>query len=149
MAITMDWANDAHTIIYYTVNGRWSWDDLQAVVKHAHAMIDGVNRPVDSIVDLRKGLGLPAGPMWHGRRLAASRHPNSGCMVLLGAPLYVKTLFDTMRRVNPSTVKRVRFANSPEEAYTLLAVAEPVGTSRGLALMTVAAETANLLAYPD
>jgi hypothetical protein len=132
--ITLDWANEAHTIIYYTVTGRWTWDELQAVIKHAHAMIDGANRPVDSIVDLRKGLGLPAGPMWYVQRMAAGRHPNSGRMILLGAPQVIKVLFDTIRRVNPRTVKRIRFASSPEEAYTLLAVAEPVGTSRGPAL---------------
>lgn len=137
MTITLDWANEAHTIIYYTVKGRWTWDDLHAVLKHAHAMIDGASRPVDSIVDLRKSIGVPAGPMWQGRRLAAVRHPNSGRMIFLGAPLYIQALFDLMRSFNPNTMKRIRFANSLKEAYTLLAIAEPVGLALSPTLWTL------------
>ncbi len=126
MAITMSWANDQRTVIYYAVEGRWSWNELYAVINHAHALMDGVNHRVDSIIDLRKSLGVPGGPMWHGRRLASNRHPNTGRMVFVGAPPFLSTLFDTMRRIYPEAVARVMFAETPEEAQALLEPAPAV-----------------------
>ena len=120
MSIQVVWDNDEKTIIRYTYQGQWTWDELAAVLEEAYALLDTVDHPVDFIIDLRQSVLLPKDALRHGERVAQAVHPNEGRSVVVGANMLVSRLADVFYKIYRRTSKQFRFVATLDEAYALL-----------------------------
>lgn len=99
MGITIGWDNNEKTVIRFTFEDLWDWNDLHAARMTGHQMIDEVNRKVDFIADLTRSAFIPAGGLNNLRVLAQNVHPQSGVVAVVGISLYGRTLSEMYLRL--------------------------------------------------
>ncbi|MBN1965134.1 MAG: hypothetical protein JW910_10845 [Anaerolineae bacterium] len=126
--IDVQWGNPDRTLVVYTAHGAWEWNDLYDATREAHALLATVNHVVDSIVDVTNAQAFPGGSLWHARRMASARHPNSGRLVYVGGHSFIKAVFDVISRMYRADHPSFLYANTLDEAHALLRreTAEPV-----------------------
>lgn len=121
MGIKIMWDNDERTIMRYEFEARWSWADLYAASDEGTARLDSVDHRVDVIADLRGTSHLPGDFMQHAGRIAGGTHPHRGIVVVVGASPVLRGLSNTVGFLYRKATKDLRFADSLEEARTLIA----------------------------
>lgn len=121
MGIKVEWGNAEHAIIRYEFEPRWSWGDLYAASDEGTAWLDSVAHRVDFIADLRATRHLPADFMQHAGRIAGGTHPRRGIVVVVGASPVLRGLSNTLGFVYRKATQDLRFADSLEEARTVIA----------------------------
>jgi hypothetical protein len=105
--LTTEWDNDDKTIMRVTYHAGWSWDDLEANLIIEAQMLDSVDHKVDVIADFR-GTQLPPGAISRLPKIAQSppyTHPNSGAMVMVGSPAFMKEVVGVYKRVYGQAAK--------------------------------------------
>jgi hypothetical protein len=105
--LTTEWDNDEKTIMRVTYHAGWSWDDLEANLIIEAQMLDSVDHKVDVIADFR-GTQLPPGAISRLPKIAQSppyTHPNSGAMVMVGSPAFMKEVVGVYKRVYGQAAK--------------------------------------------
>lgn len=105
--LTTEWDNDEKTIMRVTYHAGWSWDDLEANLPVEAQMLDSVDHRVDVIADFR-GTQLPPGAISRLPKIAQSppyTHPNSGAMVMVGSPAFMKEVVAVYKRVYGQAAK--------------------------------------------
>jgi hypothetical protein len=85
MGIRVEWDNNEQTIIRYSLEGHWTWDDLLTAVATSNAMLDAAGRKIHFIHDATTSKGVPNGALTHLRRFIGKEHPNTGRSVIVGA----------------------------------------------------------------
>jgi len=125
MAIQVGWQDEKHTIIRCTVNGRWTWDDLQKALAQTISLMDTVDHKVDFFIDLRNGSFAinPLSLLGQTRHVATPEsHRNEGVKVVVGANGLVRTAYDGYRRITRSMGKNqvFHFADNEAEAYQIM-----------------------------
>jgi len=121
MGIRVMWDNSERTIIRYEFETRWSWGDLYAASDEGTALLDSVGHRVDFIADLRGTSHLPGDFMQHAGRIAGGTHPRRGIVVVVGASPVLRGLSNTVGFLFRKATKDLRFADTLEEARTLIA----------------------------
>ena len=121
MPITVQWDNEEKTIIYYTFDGAWTWDEFYAVYRDVYAMLDTVQHPVHAIVDLRSSRLLPRDTLTQMRRLTYEQHENGGMTVFITSNPLAHTFYTLLTNLYRRALEIFRLAATPEEAYQMLA----------------------------
>jgi len=85
MPVQVVWDNDDHTIIRYTLDEDWTWEDMRAAVVISNKMLDGVDHKVHFIHDATAVTGLPSDMLSQLRTFIDKEHPNTGQSVIVGA----------------------------------------------------------------
>ena len=122
MSIHVQWANDHKTIMLWTFKGQWTWDDFFVAQDYDTQLMSTVTHRVDIIADLRKSPFLP-GHAYHFSQFqrALQRRPHhAGIIVIVGANLLVRMLFDSFSRIHRG-FDLVSFVGTPAQAYRYLA----------------------------
>lgn len=123
MGISVDWDNSEKTIVRFVYEGQWTWEAFYGTVARANEMMDEVDRPVVSIIDMRKSNFLPPGAGVHIRNVIrqSQSHNNSGISVFLRADLIVKAMINVLQKVYPDIVENTEwiYAKTLEEAQIL------------------------------
>jgi len=122
MGMSVEWDNDAHTIIRVTVRHPWTWEDYDQMVDESMARIAGEPHPVDTIIDLRDGGARPPGPggMYHFRRAWHSLPQNAGIIVNVGIGGLLRSLVMLfVRATGQDSV--VAMTATIEEAHAVIA----------------------------
>ncbi|NWF68280.1 MAG: hypothetical protein HXY40_04280 [Chloroflexi bacterium] len=123
MPVTVQWDDDAHTIIYFRLTAPWSWDDYEHGDQQVRALLDSVNHTVDIILDFASMGMLPLNSFPYIRRAAIDIHPNQGMVAILGINAFLRMLGNAMEAVYPQIATTRRPAASKEEAYRMIAQA--------------------------
>lgn len=85
MGFRYHWDNDEHTILRYTAEPPWNWNDYHKTVRMASFSLHNLGHPVDVVIDLRQTQQLPGGAVAHVRTFGKRLHPNlSGRVVVIG-----------------------------------------------------------------
>jgi hypothetical protein len=122
MAIDVSWYDEAQTIIRYTFNGPWTWDELNAARETDHALRRTKNYQVDNILDMRRSPIIPQNPIVRFRSFASSVPENAGMTVIVGANTLVEALVNIFRRIySAPPIQAICFAATLEEAEQRLA----------------------------
>lgn len=124
MAIQLDWDNASHRIIRVQVEGRWTWDELEAALRRTIALMDSVSHKVDFIIDVSKSHMLPGGATQAAQSVATPQtHRNEGIKVIVGANTLVRLAYEAYRRINRSLGKNQEFlfASTQDEARATIA----------------------------
>lgn len=60
MTITVQWDDEARTIVRWVFDGKWTWDEYNQAMIESNERVRGVTHPVDAIMDLTHSNMLPA-----------------------------------------------------------------------------------------
>jgi hypothetical protein len=121
MPITVRWDNDAKTVIYYTFDSAWTWDEFNTVYKDVYAMLDTIEHKVHAIVDLRTSRLLPRDTLTEMRRLTYEQHENGGITVFITENALARTFYSILSNVYRRAREIFRLVTTPEEAYAVIA----------------------------
>jgi hypothetical protein len=123
MSIHVSWDDAEKTTILYTIDGRWTWNDLYDALDLGRDLMDSVSQEhVDFIVDMTACKLLPDNALSHFARMANKPHPKSGRMIMAGATAFVRALLNVMGRYHGTDVraKAVKAVATVEEARAVL-----------------------------
>jgi hypothetical protein len=67
MTVYADWDNTEKTVMRWTFEGDWTWDEYYSVRKTTNQQISAQKHPVYLIVDMRASSALPSGVLMHAR----------------------------------------------------------------------------------
>jgi hypothetical protein len=119
--INFQWDNDEKTVMRYTVEGDWNWNEFHKTLRRSTLRFDDVSHPVDTIIDLRKGLKLPAGAVGHLRSLGTKMHPNGVARtVIIGVDRTVQSAIGAVDRLYWDEGRVIHFAITDEDAYAVI-----------------------------
>ena len=120
MTVSANWDNEQKTIIRYSFDGNWTWNEFYAAVNQSHALQDAVSHRVDIILDLGESYVVPEGALMQFRRLAGINHANTGVRVIVSRNSTLGVLFDTFTRVYSKIAEKHYLASSMEQAYAII-----------------------------
>lgn len=122
MGIDLYWDDDNLTTLLCVFDGRWTWDELYKTLQTVKRITDDVEHEVSAIIDMRKGLQFPGGSIFNAQGLEFAKQVlkmsdgKSGPMVIVGANRMVRSAHDTMSGFNRSSVSKVFFTDTVQQA---------------------------------
>lgn len=122
MSIDLYWDDDDQTVLLCEFNGKWTWDELQNVLKAIKKLSDERGRVFGAIVDVRNGMTIPGGSIFNREALSQFQKMTQlgsggkGPVVILGVNSLIRSIFDTIKTVNHSAAADVYFADTMETA---------------------------------
>jgi len=130
MAIDLFWDNDEQNVFLVEFNGNWTWDDLNAVLKTTTRISQERGQLMGAILDLRKGLSLPGGSIFNREGLnqfkeliqMSNSGQANGPVVIVGMSGMIKTIFDTVTKMDRKAAQSVHFASTMSEARALMSI---------------------------
>jgi len=130
MGIDLFWDNDEQTIFLVEFNGNWTWDDLNAVLKTTTRISKERNQLMGAILDVRKGLNIPGGSIFNRdamnqfKELIAMSNSGqeNGPVVIVGMSGMIKTIFDTVTKMDKQATQSVHFASTMTEARAVMQI---------------------------
>ena len=134
MGIKLTWDNDEQTVLLCALDRDWTWDEMDATLREVKRITDSADREVAAIIDLSKGAHLPgsifspntinqAKKMLKMGETEGKRAP----VVVVGASSLIKTVYNTVRRLDSEGLSNVSFADTLDEARTALRHRQPSG----------------------
>ena len=122
MSILVNWES-ANTIQLEFEPG-WTWDQLNAAIVEADAMITSVDYPVHLLIDIRNAGGLPGDFLTRAKDIFAQgeARANEGQRIVIGAGRLLRMAYGSLVAVYGQQLaeRPFLFANDLEEAQRLL-----------------------------
>lgn len=120
MGISIGWDNEEKTIMRFEYVGEWTWESFYENIEAANHLMDTVNHPVVSIIDMSASNHLPFGAGVHIRNVIrmSQSHNNSGISVFYNADRIVQAMIDVLKKSYPEILAATQwyYAKSLEEA---------------------------------
>jgi hypothetical protein len=120
MGITIGWDNEEKSVMRFEYHGIWSWEEFYKNIEEANQMMDTVNHPVVSIIDMRDSPYLPPNAAVHIRNVIrmSMSHNNSGISVFLKATRIIEAMIEVLRQVYPDILEQTEwlYCDTLEEA---------------------------------
>lgn len=122
MPIDLYWDDNEQTVMLCEFKGRWSWDELHAVLHTIKKLSAQRQQVFGAIIDVREGLHIPGGSIFNREALNNFQQmlklgsDGKGPVVILGMNSMIRTIFDTVGRVDKKATKDVHFAETMEQA---------------------------------
>ncbi|RMG84068.1 MAG: hypothetical protein D6712_11900, partial [Chloroflexi bacterium] len=90
MPVTVEWMDDAHTIILQTYITPWTWDEFyEATAGQTISMLNAVEHPVYIISDYTQGITLPTGSaLTHARNALSKTPPNLAGLYIISSSAF-------------------------------------------------------------
>ena len=120
MPITVNWADEHHTIVCYTIDGRWNWDDWYTVFSEGKALVRSVDHRVDVIVDTRNTGWMPPDIVTHVLQVTNTRSKNLHLAVIVTRSSTARTLYAVASRIHHRIRECYALADSVEEARRII-----------------------------
>lgn len=120
MAVTVEWKNDEKSILGYTIDGQWTWNELYRAVEHGLALNTNFRKDVFAVVDMRTSLGLPSGGVTQLTRLAEIPRPNTRMVLIVGGGSLTASVVTIYNRIKFTSTPTVKWVASMEEALDII-----------------------------
>ena len=120
MPIEIGWDNDEKTVLLLQVIGDWTLSEYYEYYLKAKAMMDTVDHPLCLILDMTETKVVPSRMMSTASFSKKHRAENVELSIFVGASMFVKVLADTMATIVSPRQRRLRFANTVEEAREIV-----------------------------
>lgn len=121
MPISVRWENEDKTIVRWTLEGAWTWDEFREAQEELHLMIRDLDYQVDVIADMRSAPALPKETFHNFKSAELRAVPNRDRVILVGASLLVKGMATTFNQVFRNRPTHFWLAETIEEALALAA----------------------------
>lgn len=123
MGIIVIWDDEEQTIVRFVYAGLWTWEEFNHVIREGNAMMDTVNHPVVSIVDMSNSSHVPPNALVHIKWAVdySGNHNNSRIVVFAGATAFYKTMLNVLTTLYPHINHAANFlhVNTLDEARQL------------------------------
>lgn len=122
MTITVDWHDDARTIVRWVFPAHWTWEDYNEAQVASNALLASVDYTVDIIGDLTVSSSLPPAALTGYKNTLRRSPSNTGLIVLVKSNFFVKAMVETLKTLVPSGTPGTDFdfADTIEEAEALI-----------------------------
>lgn len=106
-------------IIAYTFEGKWTWNELNAALPKAVALLDGEER-ADVIIFYNCGTYLPKLFITNLRSMAKRQLENAGLTVVVSDNDFVQQMFRVSQKVDDKVANIMHCVASEQEAVALI-----------------------------
>ena len=123
MGIRVDWDQDVHYVLRYTVTGQWTWAEFYAARDKARGMAESIARQqINCIIDIHDGSPFPPNALIHFHKMPQDAHPKLrfGTVVIVGDSAFLRTLVDIMHHLNPKVMENFHLVPTLADARTVL-----------------------------
>lgn len=120
MAIGVIWDNDEQTIIQYSVEPDWTWDELFAAKEQANALMDTVSHKLGVILCMPSDGAIPLDVLANTRNGLRHKHPNTVVIVVVSDRPFVRTMIETIRTLPPLADHGLETASTLDEARAIV-----------------------------
>jgi hypothetical protein len=121
MGVTTKWFNEEHSAIHHIYEGRWTWEEMYAILDEAVEMLETVDHMVDLIADMQNASLLPSGTVGQFNRIRGLlNHPQVGSVIVVGASRLVQTFAEVFKKVSPNLQQEILFASDLTEVDAIL-----------------------------
>jgi hypothetical protein len=122
MSVSVAWDNSEKTVIRYTAEGKWTWDEFYLARDAARAWMDSVSHSkINFIIDVRSTSIFPSNALSHFGRMPSHTHPKSGMIVMVGVHRFAQVLVDMMTHLNSAAMNKFCMVSTMEQAREILA----------------------------
>ena len=119
MGITIQWDNAEQTIMRFDLDPHWTWDELFAAKKQAHALVGAVSHRTVTIIDAPHTTTLPPNLLLNARSALRNNHPNTVVVIFVATNPFILSAFSTMSGFLRSIALRLEFAPTLDAARTI------------------------------
>ncbi len=121
MNIHYHWADDNQTLLMFTLQNGWTWEEYFATLKALVASIRQLEHPVDVIVENTSKIPFPSGSALSRLRQILPMLPdNIGVIVVVSPNPFVKTINQILFQLSPRVRAMTELADTREEAHIIL-----------------------------
>ena len=122
MAITVEWDDEAHTIVRTASQEEWDLDEFRHACLQSMALVRSVRHSVYVLSALYLNFTIPYGILWQLRDLNQLRPPNWGGGVAITRDNFAATLVSTLSQIYMQRNENRLFVVKNEvEAYEVIA----------------------------
>ena len=128
MTITIEWADEAQTILYERYSAGWTWEEAYEAWNEVARMIEGrePDLQLSFILDMRDGGLLPRDFLSNLRRfgqMSADVNSNVELRIFVGGNQVMRHFMNLFRRVYPPAAEALRalFVETVEDAHAAIA----------------------------
>lgn len=131
MAIQVQWANAAETILQLDYTHEWTGADSEAAKAQAHALIAATAHEgeIDAMLTVDDRCVVPPDVIAHMRRCVQARHPRTRRIVLVCASPFLINLWYAVVTAYPDTAPVFLHAHTLDEAHALLRKTAPASAA--------------------
>ena len=121
MSIVLNWFDEKNTVLLYTFEGSWTWEEFHELDDPVWELVATVGYRIDLIIDWTRSAGFPLGIMSSMHRAGENVIPQTdGLTISIGGPYLIKIMLGIFRRTYPKAAGAYRLVDSLDEAITLL-----------------------------
>lgn len=128
MRIDLFWDGKEQKVFLLEFKGGWTWDELDAVLQVTRRISLERQQLIGAILDFRESMRFPVGNILNGaglgefyRLLKIGRNGDEkGPLVIVGMRGVVRTLINTLGRLNQGALRNVHFVESMSEARQIM-----------------------------
>lgn len=128
MAIQVEWYGSNQAAIRYVIDRTWTWDDFYQAITLSHRMMDeSAATSIILIIDMTQSNLLPQNVLSHVRNVSQRSHPKTGTGIVVGAGVFVQSLFRVIQRLTPERMKRMHMVKTLVEADAIIVAQQSAG----------------------
>lgn len=122
MAVTVDWFDDEHWIIFLEFTGKWTEAEFRTAYAKIISMMDKSSHKIHFIVNMEPSGPVPAKAINWLLRAADYGHRNMGIAIYVGLNNYMQAIANTVLLLFPRMLEKypVEFAKTIAEAEAKL-----------------------------
>lgn len=122
MKVNVDWDNDEQSIVRYTFDSDWNWQDLYAAMDNAGKMIETVSHRVDVLMDLSNANIIPKNAISQIKRgYDNPKSPNIGVTVVVTPNSFMNAIVLMAKKVwGDKGEWELEFVKTLDEAYSTI-----------------------------
>jgi hypothetical protein len=116
-----EWADDSHLAMNLYLETPWDWEQFDAIAREVYTLLREYKQPCGVVVNVSKMGGIPKGNVLaHLQQVERLIPDNVFVSVLVGAPYAATVFMNILMKIRPRAKRMTVFANSMEEAYSLI-----------------------------
>jgi hypothetical protein len=139
MSIDLYWDNDEQTVLLAEFVGKWTWDELHAMLQTVKRLSQQRAMTFGAIIDVSQGLQLPNGSVFNRDGLANFRKilqldpDNKGPVTIYGMNNMIRSIFDAAIKIDKRLGENVHFASDMDDArrWVYRSLAEQTANTQG------------------
>lgn len=120
MAIHIGWQDAARSILVWSFEGSWGWDEFNRHMIACHAEAQALGHRYDSISDMSRCYLLPPGVVARAHLALKYAPHNLGTIVVVGLPTIFDASLRALRRVHPRLAGDLHTASTMDEALAVI-----------------------------
>jgi len=121
MTVRVDWDDPDHSVLLYTLECHWTWEEMYEAVEKSITMINTVSHKICVIVDNQSSKGLPPGAIGQFGRITRFMTPQIELVIIAGGGTLLLSLFNLFILLVGSNAPKYCWVSDLDKAYSTLA----------------------------